>query len=297
MTADRRARAPDGRLASGPRRRALITPEGVDLELVVGEGGERATAFILDALFMVGALLALTLILLLVGAALHLNLVTQLLTIVWLLGFFCVRNLYFIGFELGPRAATPGKRIVGLRVASRSGARLTADAVIARNAMREIEIYLPLSFLIVRPEGIDAVIAVAGLVWGAVFAFFPLFNRDRLRVGDMAAGTWVVRSPRPRLGADLTAPRSADVKAFAFTPAQLDAYGVKELQVLETVLRRNNAATVNDVARRIRQKIGWIAPPSESNGDFLDAYYVALRAHLETGLLFGRRRRDKHDRP
>ena len=49
--------------------------------------------------------------------------------------------------EMGPRAATFGKRAVGLRVVARSGERLTADRVIARNLMREIEFYLPLSFL------------------------------------------------------------------------------------------------------------------------------------------------------
>ena len=29
---------------------------------------------------------------------------------VWLLGIFLLRNFYFVVFELGPRAATPGKR-------------------------------------------------------------------------------------------------------------------------------------------------------------------------------------------
>ena len=32
-----------------------------------------------------------------------------------------------------------------------------------------------------------------------------------------------------------------------------------------------------------------------SDGDFLAAYYAALRERLEQRLLFGHRRRDKHD--
>ena len=66
---------------------------------------------------------------------------------IWLLGFFLLRNGYFILMEMGPRAATFGKRASGLRVVARSGERLTADRVIARNLMREIEFYLPSSFL------------------------------------------------------------------------------------------------------------------------------------------------------
>ena len=40
-------------------------------------------------------------------------------------GFFVVRNGYFAAFELTPRGATPGKRLLGLRVAARDGGRLT----------------------------------------------------------------------------------------------------------------------------------------------------------------------------
>ncbi len=44
-----------------------------------------------------------------------------------------LRTFWFIGFELGARAATPGKRLMGIRVVARDGGRLTADAVVARN--------------------------------------------------------------------------------------------------------------------------------------------------------------------
>jgi hypothetical protein len=67
------------------------------------------------------------------------------------------------------------------------------------------------------------------------------------------------------------------------------------LQVLEEVLRRTEVRTVAAVADRIRGKIGWTRGPIESDYAFLDAYYLALRARLESRLLFGRRRRDKYD--
>ena len=59
-----------------------------------------------------------------------------------------MRNLYFIHFELSWHGATPGKRIVGIRVVDRRGGPLLPAAVIARNLTREIEIFIPLGVLI-----------------------------------------------------------------------------------------------------------------------------------------------------
>ena len=61
---------------------------------------------------------------------------------------FLSRYGYFLCFELGPRGATPGKRALGIRVAARGGGRLTAEAVIARNLMRDVEVFIPLIFLL-----------------------------------------------------------------------------------------------------------------------------------------------------
>ena len=276
-------------------RREFVTPEGVDLRLRVGEASERAAAFLLDAAIIIGGMIGLTLlaVLAMVGAGGG-EKRAQWIAIIWLLGFFCARNLYFIAFELGPRAATPGKRAMGLRVAARRGGRLTADAIFARNAMREIEVYLPLTFLLSRGRDVDAWIILLGVIWCGVFALFPLFNRDRLRIGDLVAGTWVVKTAKRRLLPDLVERGSGDQR-FAFTQAQVDAYGVKELHVLEDVLRRNHLPTVAAVAERIRVKIKWVRGEDEADWAFLDAYYAALRRRLETRMLLGRRRKDKFD--
>ena len=288
--------APVAAAGRSSRERELITPEGVNLALQLGEASERAAAFLLDAAIIVGVLIVMTIVvvLALIGTK---GKGAQPIAMVWLFGSFVVRNLYFTLFELTPRAATPGKRILGLRVAARSGGRLTADAIFGRNAMRELEVYLPLTFLIANANDIDAVLAALGAIWCAIFVFFPLFNRDRLRVGDIVAGTWVVKAPRPRLLRDMAAPTEfgSRADAFAFTTAQLDAYGVKELHVLEDVLRRYDPTMLAAVSGRIRAKIGWAHSPTEGDGDFLDAYYRALRGRLESRLLFGRRRMDKHD--
>jgi hypothetical protein len=185
-----------------------------------------------------------------------------------------------------------------LRVAARDGGRLTAEAVFARNATRELEIFLPLSFLGARAEAVDGWTAILGLGWSLLFLLFPLFNRDRLRAGDLIAGTWVVKAPRRRLLADLAGSGlwAGGGGGFAFTAEQTDAYGVAELHVLEQVLRDRDVKTLAAVAARIRGKIGWTPAAGERDRDFLEAYYAALRRRLEGRLLFGHRRRDKHDR-
>jgi uncharacterized RDD family membrane protein YckC len=276
--------------------REFVTPEGVDLRLRIGSYGERAAAFAVDALVVIGVLVALSLLALGAIAAAGVRHGGQVFAIIWLLGFFVVRNFYFVFFELRAGGATPGKRAMGLRVAARDGGRLTADAVFARNAMREIEVFLPLSFLGAQGVGVDGALITLGAIWSGVFVLFPLFNRDRLRLGDLAAGTMVIKAPKARLRLDLADSGPATIHGVPFTQAQLDAYGVKELHVLEQVLRKGDARNIAEVSRRIRAKIGWDAPLEISDRGFLAAYYSALRGRLESRLLFGHRRKDKFDK-
>lgn len=274
--------------------REFVTPEGVDLRLRIGEAGERAAAFVVDVIILTVALIGVSIVMVGVLAASRARGV-EVAAIVWLLIAFFLRTFYFMAFEMHPSAATPGKRMLGLRVIARGGGRLTADAVFARNAMRELEVFLPLSFLFSQGDGVDAWVILLGLIWSGVFLFFPLFNRDRLRVGDLVAGTMVVKAPRRKLMPDLADERPPGTGGLTFTQAQVDAYGVKELHVLEDVLRRRDKATLRAVAERIQGKIGWQGEPV-ADGEFLAAYYAALRHRLESRMLFGHRRRDKFDR-
>lgn len=275
--------------------RELITPEGIDLHLQLADLTERTTAFLIDTALMIALLIALTLVAFVFVVLTRRPMAFELIGIIWLLGWFFLRNFYFMAFELTPRCATPGKRAVGLRVVSRDGGPLTFDAIFARNAMRELEFFLPLSFILVYARQIGGWGVLGGIVWCAIFALFPLFNSDGLRIGDFVAGTWVIQTPRRVLEPDLAqANRHED--AYAFTHSELDAYGIKELGILEEVIRRKDEATMQAVAARIRTKIGRRAAAGERDEEFLEAYYAAVRAQLESRLLFGKRKRDKFDR-
>ncbi|NYT39688.1 RDD family protein [Sphingomonas sp. R-74633] len=287
---------PRRRVDKYTNRRTFVTPEGVDLKLDIASVGERAGAVMLDIVIIVLTLVIFTLFLVFVlmggGKAL-----AQAIAMIWLLGFFVLRNGYFAIFELGPRAATPGKRLMKLRVVSRSGSRLRGHQVLARNAMRELELFLPLSFAAYQSsQGLgDIATGLVGLLWTGVFALFPLFNRDRLRVGDLIAGTWVVRMPRRSLSHSVATNVAPEQSRYSFTDAQLAVYGEFELQKLEEVLRRNDDHSMIVVARTIRDRIGMLAAEGDEYA-FLEAYYTALARRLERGMLFGKRKKDKYQR-
>jgi len=292
--------------SGSPLARWIETPEGVVLPIELGQRGERAVAFILDFLIVFGIIIGLYLLLIAVILGGKFGGIGWLLAVVMLASFF-IRSFYFAFFELRWQGTTPGKRAMGLRVIDRAGGPLTPQAVLARNLMREVEIFLPITVLLSGTFSGQIWQTLATIGWLAVFMFMPLLNRDGLRVGDMIAGTWVVAVPKGALFGDLAhgeAAEDAQVPSssqYSFTTKQLDAYGIYELQTLEGVLRdrRPNAGEVRaEVARRIRAKIEM---PEEDLADadterFLRDFYTAMRARLERRMLLGVRRRDKHDK-
>ena len=277
--------------------REIVTPEGVPLRFTLARAGDRLGAFLIDGVLIVG------LSFLLVGATLFLAAAARGLGLaIGLVAFFLLRNFYFTWFECLWQGTTPGKRAVGVRVIDAHGGMLTAEAVFARNLMREVELFVP-AVALLAPEallpGVPAGLRYLSLAWLFVFALLPLFNRDRLRVGDLVGGTLVVRAPRAALREDLSAlaPARGDAPGLSFTAEQLDVYGIRELQVLETLLRqsRPRPEALEAIARKIQYKIGWTAASGQAVGAeaFLRAFYTAQRARLEHRLLLGERREKK----
>lgn len=273
--------------------RRVLTPEGIPLRIELARAGDRAGGFLVDLLIQFVAMVVLTL---LVGWATGWDDTWGLA--VGLILFFLVRTFYFTWFEIRWQGRTPGKRAVGTRVMDAAGGPLRSDAVVVRNLMRELELWIPLVFLI-RPDLVwpDAPgwARLGFSAWALVLTLLPLFNRNRLRVGDMVAGTIVVIAPRAVLLPDLGAAEKSEALC-AFTDAQLGVYGIYELQTLEDVLRRTDPgrrAAIEAVAKQIRKKIRWEGADVKAE-PFLREFYAALRARLERKMLLGMRKKDKH---
>ena len=154
----------------------IETPEHVVLDLEIAGIGSRALAAVLDTLVLIGASLALAIVLaILAGYGITLGRTGNVLVA---LASFLAWNGYFILFEGLRRGQTPGKRMTGIRVVMDTGHAVTFGAAAARNLLR-IADFLPPPYLI-------------GLL---LVAFHPRAKR----LGDLVAGTVVVRD-RPHEG-------------------------------------------------------------------------------------------------
>lgn len=271
----------------------ITTPEGIPLAFRLAPVGERALAFTIDVGVIAGATLALGLLVLMGAGG------SGLFGAFFIFASFVLRSFYFVLFELFRQGATPGKRSQRIRVVAADGGPLTARAVFARNVTRELETFVPL-LAVTHPQLVFGDVGpVAGLLavaWLLVFALMPFFNRQRLRVGDLIAGTRVVLVPRAELLEDLSA-EAVRAARYVFTEAQLGHYGNYELQVLEDLLRKaavTDEAALAAVCEKIKRRIEWDRDAwNVAVLPFLRDFYAAQRAHLERGLLLGRRHADK----
>ncbi len=292
------------------RRRVMVTPEGIALPITVATRTSRIGALLIDLTAIVVLIVVSSLALFWVALgslpppeelaeskdpALQ---ALMALYILWVVVVFLFRNAWFLYFELGPKGATPGKRMAGIRVAARDGGRLSAEMIIARNLLRDIELFLPLMLLFSGGDEMG-VTGLAALAWFLLLTCFPLFNKDNLRAGDLIAGTWVVEAPREKLAAAMSTSQAAQGAAsvttgaaYKFGEAELAVYGEYELQTLERVLREDRTEALIAVHEAICRKIGW-DPGAGDERAFLEAYYTQLRGGLESGMRMGKRKADK----
>ena len=191
-----------GSVGAGP---AVITPDAVGLDLEVASLGSRGTAYLIDAVALVTGLILIGIGQGLLGGAGFVDgwwgiAALLVLAMLWQFG-------YPIGFETMNHGRTPGKMALGLRVVTVEGA--------------------PIGF---RHAAIRAMTGVLELLgsFGAIAIITSFASARSQRLGDLAAGTLVVRERRgsregPR-AARFEAPRGlesyvASVDVRALTPA------------------------------------------------------------------------------
>jgi len=158
------------------RDRVIIeTPEHVQFSYELAGLGSRFLALVLDTLIQGAGLLILLGVLLFVNWTLpDLGEVAGLpITMIIVVASITLLILtYFIVFELVWNGQTPGKRIGGMRVIRAGGGSIGFAASALRNILRLVDSF-PIFYLV-----------------GGMFAFF---TRASQRIGDLAAGTIVVK--------------------------------------------------------------------------------------------------------
>jgi uncharacterized RDD family membrane protein YckC len=177
-----------------------------------------------------------------------------------IVAYFVISLIYAAAAEWAWRGQTVGKRLLRLRVVDASGLRLEPAQVIVRNLMRFIDA-LPALYLV---GGIACVV-----------------SRRRQRLGDLAAGTVVIRTPklaRPDLDQVLGSKYNslAEYRHLAARLRQRVRPEVARI-ALETLLRRDqlSAGARLQVFRELAEYFRPLAPyPPEVIEQLSDEAYV-----------------------
>ncbi|PHR60248.1 MAG: RDD family protein, partial [Robiginitomaculum sp.] len=202
----------------------VLPPEGVPLHFDVAGLGARFSAQFLDLLITHGGL-ALIFILVIYSFTISISQVSTLFVLL-MLG---IRAPYYILTELVWNGRTIGKRLTGLRVISADGQRLSAHQIVVRNLMKELEVFLPILILF-GFGGADAPSWGIMLFWLFLMLATPFFQKRNQRIGDLIAGTYVIKLPKTNLRAELAHTNDAAEMRFEFSPSHLEHYGRFELQ-------------------------------------------------------------------
>ncbi len=191
-------------------RLTIATPEGVTLDLVLAGLGSRFVARLLDTVIQGALIFALA-----VGAYAASSGVVRAIAVVVL---FLTLFAYDIPFEVLNGGRTVGKLAAGVHVVGRGGEPIGFLASVTRNVLRIVD-FLP-GFYVVGAASIVAT------------------QRDQ-RLGDLAAGTMVVRDKFPGVASNVAPPIT--VPADAVTTWDVSALTSDEVTTVRHFLDRRLA--------------------------------------------------------
>jgi uncharacterized RDD family membrane protein YckC len=191
-------------------RITIATPEGIELGIVLAGAGSRFIASVIDvALQLVLVALAALVTLALVGGGVG--------TALFAIAVFAAVYLYDVLFEVLASGRTPGKRATHLRVVRERGTPVDLPASAIRNLLRFIDL-LPTAYLV-------------GLI-------SILLTRRNQRLGDLAAGTLVIRDGMARPASAASGPEANAPVPFDASGWDVSAVSAEELAAVRRFLER-----------------------------------------------------------
>lgn len=258
---------------------SIETPELVAIEMPLAGIGSRFIALLVDTLIWAAGLLLLALIFWVVQPAME---AFSTLSYQWAFAIvtfvvFLLNWGYFTLFEAFWNGRTPGKRVAKIRVIQRSGRPIGFFESLARNLVRYVD-QIPFFYAV-----------------GVITMFV---TRQHQRLGDLAAGTLVVRdrdegatpwndlSTRTFTAQIFSAPApSPEPHSLVSLPAEgIARLSSTDLEVLEGFFARRldmplptRQALAERIAGAIRAKSGLEPPPGISTETFLEATARDLR--------------------
>lgn len=204
----------------------ISTPENVTFTFCLGGLGSRFVALLVDVLVQMVIVSGVGVALLIVGTGLSIaveatapkavvasGIIMGVALSLFILSFFLIQWGYFVFFEVRRGGQTPGKRLMRLRVVRDEGQPVRFFDSVIRNVTRIADL-LPATYMI----GVISILA----------------SKRNKRVGDMAAGTIVVRetqTPVPACaarGTSLESEEAALVAEYLKRRGQMSAAGKLE---------------------------------------------------------------------
>lgn len=245
----------------------ISTPENVDLHIELAGLGNRVLAGLIDMFITYSLILIVVIVCVATGYALEkmgLNEDFKNAAYFYLLGAgiiigFMISFGYYIYFEGIWKGQTPGKRFAHIRVIEANGQPVNWPQVWIRNLVRIIDFNLACI-------GVVAIIA----------------DKNERRIGDMAAGTLVIRERLPGLSTaaiqtTVTLPKEVFVDAGQMRP--------DEYQILVTFLRRRQrmpkverSALSKKLNEYFRSRLHFNDTEPEPPEDTLEKLYLAYTA-------------------
>jgi uncharacterized RDD family membrane protein YckC len=258
----------------------IDTPELVDIEMPLAGIGSRFIALLIDTLIWIAGFLVILIVFAVVMASFKTSpAISERWVGVLIVSCVFLLNLgYFALCEAFWNGRTPGKRIARIRVIQRSGRAIGLFESMARNLVRYVDM---------QPFPIYAV---------GVIAMFS--TRQHQRLGDLAAGTLVVRDREqeaPLWGDSAARTFTAQVfgqrapapephMAFSLPAAGIAKLSSTDLEVLEGFFARRldmplptRQALAERIAAAIQAKSGIERPAGASVETFLEATARQLR--------------------
>ncbi len=229
----------------------VLTPEFVEFEFTLAGIQSRMLAWLLDTLVTIGLSLVLLLVLSLTAIV-----AGNLSLALFFVGWFLIDWGYGIALEWLWSGQTIGKRALKLRVLQESGVRIGFLHAALRNLARPLD-RLPFFYLV-----------------GGTAA---LFSSSQQRLGDLLAGTIVVREQRRALPASLE--RTEQFGAFSSDPQLLSRVArlsePEQELLFSSALRREELEVearlrlFAELARRLEQRLDLGKPDHLSDEKFV----------------------------
>lgn len=241
-------------MASLDDRVTIATPEGIELELILAGVGSRFAATLLDIVVQLGAIFALAIVLGPLGN-------NGFVIAGYLVAVFLIIFAYDIALETWNRGRSVGKLAAGLRVVRVGGEAEGFLTAAVRNFLRIVD-FLPAFYVV----GVTSILAT---------------SRNQ-RLGDLAAGTLVVRERPPAVTPP--APYFPAPAAAPYLEWDVSAVSADDAATLRQFLERRlslspgaRAHLATDLAARVRPKVVG-APDGWHPESFLEGVVAAKTA-------------------